>query len=149
LDSSQFEKLAPCDQVKLFSEVAGELVSQDNNGTGEPSWMHKSLMKMPRQTLNVCFTDEMEQIVFVIESSRDFNETAVKRLYALTFEANRLQIISEPIVLDVLGTAVCTPNADPFGNLAELYYFTVHGTMPTYLDHGLDSKDRLRNEICG
>ena len=148
LNAAQFDALESCERVAMFAEVASNELNVANNNTEEPFWMHEGLKKIPKETIAICLANEIEKNVFVIASTDDFNEAAVKKNYALTIEADRLQVLDRPVVLNALKIAVCTSNADPFGNLTKQYYFAVNEYVPGHYYYSRNNIERMRKEIC-
>ncbi|MEW5939423.1 MAG: hypothetical protein AB1750_07170 [Chloroflexota bacterium] len=153
MDEAEYATLAPCDQVKTYVDVASVSVNLDTRVDFAPYWMHKPLMDLPKDTLAVCMAEEMRKNTALVASSKTFNEEAVRKIYVLLFEADRLQVYRQPDFDSAVKEAACTPNADPYGDLV-VYYYSISiftpGPRPEF--EGYSTKeiaDIVRPEICG
>jgi hypothetical protein len=140
--------MSPCERVAVFAEAGYHYLGIQQLIVLLPEWVHQSLENIPRDVLANCIKDEiMKQLTFV-EGDSYQHEVAKKKIYALYYEAWRLNILDAPPILDAGNLLVCSKKIDTLGDLRFLFYIGQHGELPPYNYLSEEGKSRLYADVC-
>lgn len=141
-------KLTACERVDKFTSIGSQKLDLGNRIVLVPSWIHESLVDVPRDILLRCFLEEMLEQESLIANSNGYNEDAIQKLHSLIFEANRLEILSNPEMMERLRIIICEKNIDSFGKLAIEYFIAANDDLPTYDYYSDTGRNKLHKEVC-
>jgi hypothetical protein len=148
IDEASYSRLPDCGKVESFAEIGYQFLDMGHAVVTVPTWMHESLNEIPKEAVADCIAQVGSQQISLMQGSIARDEIPIRKMHALLFEANWLDVDDSPPILNLMHAMVCQRKYDPFVRIAPQYYIELRHGVPDFDYYSPEGSERLVAELC-